>query len=71
MRILRDVARLALSIGLFITTAFAQSNAAQSLPLKNATGTVLEGDSDTKASNMLDPQVVAHCAWPVGHKTKK
>ena len=71
MRILRDVAHLALSIGLITTTAFAQSNAAQSLPLKNATGTVLEGDSDTKASNMLDPQVVALADGQVRHNPKR
>jgi len=59
MRILWDVAALALSLGLVTTSALAQSNAAQGLPLKSPTSIVLEGDSDAKASDLLDPQVVA------------
>src|SRR5580698_1493575 len=71
MRILWNIAHLAFAIGLITTTAFAQSNAAQSFPLKNAAGTVLEGDSDTNASNMLDPQVVALANGQVRHNLKR
>jgi predicted neuraminidase len=59
MRILWNVAGLALSLGLVTTSALAQSNKAQGLPLKSPTSVVLEGDSDAKASDLLDPQVVA------------